>query len=181
KVSIYYTTAQHAEALQWVTPFQTFGKEYPFLYTQSQAILARSWIPCQDSPGIRFTYTAKVKVPKQFLALMSAENPQQRNNEGIYQFNQEHPIPSYLMALAVGNLTFKKIDNRCGVYAEPQMIEKAAYEFADVGKMVKTAESLYGKYLWGRYDLLVLPPSFPFGGMENPNLTFATPTVISGD
>ena len=181
KVSIYYTTAQHAEALQWVTPPQTFGKEHPFLYTQSQAILARSWIPCQDSPGIRFTYTAKVKVPGQFLALMSAENPQQRNNEGVYQFKQEHPIPSYLMALAVGDLTFKKIDNTCGVYAEPQMIEKAAYEFADVGKMVKTAESLYGKYLWGRYDLLVLPPSFPFGGMENPNLTFATPTVIAGD
>ena len=181
KVSIYYTTAQNAEALQWVIPLQTFGKEHPFLYTQSQAILARSWIPCQDSPGIRFTYTAKVKVPKQFLALMSAENPQQRNNEGIYQFKQEHPIPSYLMALAVGNLTFKKIDNICGVYAEPQMIEKAAYEFADVGKMVKAAESLYGKYLWGRYDLLVLPPSFPFGGMENPLLTFATPTVIAGD
>ncbi len=181
KVSIYYTTSQNAEALQWVTPLQTFGKEHPFLYTQSQAILARSWIPCQDSPGIRFTYTARVKVPNQFLALMSAENPQQRNSEGIYQFKQDHPIPSYLMALAVGNLTFKKIDNLCGVYAEPQMIDKAAYEFADVGKMVKAAESLYGKYLWGRYDLLVLPPSFPFGGMENPVLTFATPTAIAGD
>lgn len=181
KVSIYYSTSSEAEALQWVNPVQTLGHQHPFLYTQSQAILARTWIPCQDSPSIRFTYTAKVKVPSQFMALMSAENPQTLNSEGIYTFKQEHPIPSYLMALAAGNLKFKKINEISGVYAEPEMLDKAAYEFADVGKMVQAAESLYGKYLWGRFDMLVLPPSFPFGGMENPNLTFVTPTVIAGD
>ena len=181
KVNIYYTTAPEAGALQWLTPQQTAGKVHPFLFTQSQAILARTWIPCQDSPGIRFTYSAKVSVPKELLALMSAENPQQRNETGLYQFTQTKAIPSYLMALAVGDLSFKATDNRTGVYAEPVTLEKAAYEFADMGKMVTSAEKLYGPYQWGRFDVLVLPPSFPFGGMENPMLTFATPTVIAGD
>ncbi|MFD1629316.1 M1 family metallopeptidase [Pseudopedobacter beijingensis] len=180
-VTIEYTTSANAESLQWVAPQQTAGKHHPFLYTQSQAILARSWIPCQDSPSIRFTYNAEVKVPAEFLALMSAKNPQQLNKNGIYHFEQRHPIPSYLMALAVGNIAFQKISESSGVYAEPELLEKAAYEFADINKMIKAAEDLYGKYLWERYDILVLPPSFPFGGMENPMLTFVTPTVIAGD
>lgn len=181
KVNIYYSTSKNAKALQWLNPQQTAGKAHPFLFTQSQAILARSWIPTQDSPGIRFTYNADVTVPKELLALMSAENPTAKNAEGKYHFVQKHPIPSYLMALAVGDIAFKAIDKRTGVYAEPAMLDKAAYEFADMGKMVTSAEKIYGDYRWGRYDVLVLPPSFPFGGMENPMLTFATPTVIAGD
>ncbi|HYK77389.1 MAG TPA: M1 family metallopeptidase [Daejeonella sp.] len=181
KVNIYYNTSKDAAAVQWLNPQQTAGKKYPFLFTQSEAILARTWIPCQDSPGIRFTYNAQVKVPKELLALMSAENPQSKNADGLYQFKQPHAIPSYLMALAVGDIAFKAIDNRSGVYAEPITLPKAAYEFADMGKMVTAAEKLYGPYQWERYDVLVLPPSFPFGGMENPMLTFATPTVIAGD
>ncbi len=181
KIHIFYSTSKNAEALQWLSPQQTAGKKLPFLFTQSEAILARTWIPCQDSPSIRFTYDADITVPEELLALMSAINPQVKNKTGTYHFSQTHPIPSYLMALAVGDITFKAIDERTGVYAEPTMLNKVAYEFADMGKMVNTAEKLYGDYRWGRYDILVLPPSFPFGGMENPMLTFATPTVIAGD
>ncbi|MEJ7694490.1 M1 family metallopeptidase [Daejeonella sp.] len=181
KVNIYYSNSADAAAVQWLNPQQTAGKKYPFMFTQSQAILARTWIPCQDSPGIRFTYNAKVSVPKELLALMSAENPQEKNADGVYTFKQPNAIPSYLMALAVGDMSFKAVDNRTGVYAEPATLVKAAYELADMGKMTTAAEKIYGPYKWGRYDVLVLPPSFPFGGMENPMLTFATPTIIAGD
>lgn len=181
KVTIHYQTGQHARALQWLDPQQTHDKKHPFLYTQSESIYARSWIPCPDGPGIRYTYTARVSVPKGLLALMSAENPQQVNDSGIYHFRMEQPIPAYLMALAVGDIAFRSIDQRTGVYAEPGMIDKARYEFEDVGKMVTTAEQLYGPYRWGRYDAIVLPPGFPIGGMENPRLTFCTPTIIAGD
>ncbi|HEX8609536.1 MAG TPA: M1 family aminopeptidase/hydrolase, partial [Pedobacter sp.] len=180
-VNIYYSTNAGAAALQWLNPQQTAGKVQPYLFTQSESIAARSWIPCQDSPGIRFTYNATVTVPKQLLALMSAENPQVKNDKGSYQFRQTKAIPSYLLALAVGDIAFKKVDERTGVYAEPAVLNKAVNEFADMGKMVTAAEKLYGPYRWGRYDLLVLPPSFPFGGMENPNLNFITPTIIAGD
>lgn len=180
-VAIYYRTGKNAEALQWLDPQQTLSKKYPFLYTQSESIHARSWIPCPDGPGIRFTYNARVEAPKGMLALMSAENPQQVNDSSVYHFKMENPVPAYLMALAVGDIAFRKIDERTGVYAEQSMIDKARYEFEDVGKMVSTAEKLYGPYRWGRYDVLVLPPGFPIGGMENPRLTFCTPTVIAGD
>ncbi len=180
-VHIYYSTSPNAGALQWLDPQQTAGKKFPFLFTQSEPILARSWVPCQDGPGIRFTYNATVTCPPNLLALMSAENPQYKNAEGIYHFRQQHAIPSYLLALAIGDLAFQSIDERTGVYAEPSVLNSAAWEFADMGRMVNVAENLYGPYRWGRYDVLVLPPSFPYGGMENPNLTFATPTVIAGD
>ena len=181
KVMVCYHTGDSARALQWLNPQQTHDKKHPFLYTQSESIYARSWIPCPDGPGIRFTYTARVTVPKGLLALMSAENPQQVNDSSVYHFNMDIPVPAYLMALAVGDISFKSIDNRTGVYAEPGMIDKARWEFEDVGKMVNTAEQLYGPYRWGRYDVLVLPPGFPIGGMENPRLTFSTPTIIAGD
>ncbi|MFD2244952.1 M1 family metallopeptidase [Pontibacter ruber] len=180
-LTIQYKTSPNAAALQWLNPQQTAGKKYPFLFTQSQAILARTWIPIQDSPGIRITYNAKVKVPKELLAVMSADNPQQKNNTGEYTFSMKQPIPSYLMALSVGDLVFRPIGAQTGIYAEPATIDAAVYEFAEMDKMLVAAEKLYGKYRWERYDLLVLPPSFPFGGMENPRLTFVTPTVLAKD
>ena len=181
KVTIYYSTTKDAVALQWLKPEQTADKKKPFLFSQGESVWSRTWIPCQDSPGIRFTYNAKVTVPKDLLAVMSAVNPQKKNDTGVYTFKQDKAIPSYLMAIAVGDLEFQSIDNRTGVYAEPSMLKKSAWEFSELGKMVLAAEKLYGPYRWGRYDVLVLPPSFPYGGMENPNLTFLTPGVIAGD
>lgn len=174
-ISISYTTAPDAGALLWVEG------EKPFLFSQSQAILARTWLPCQDSPGIRYTYNARVQVPTGLLALMSAENPQEMNDEGKYSFKMEQPIPSYLMALAAGDLVFRPVGDRAGVYATPELIDAAEYEFQEMDDMLIAAEELYGSYVWDRYDLLILPPAFPFGGMENPRLTFATPTIIAGD
>jgi leukotriene-A4 hydrolase len=181
KIIVYYSTSPQAAALQWLSAEQTAGKKHPFLFTQSQAILARTWAPIQDSPGIRFTYSATVKVPKELMALMSAENPQHKTADGIYHFNMPQPVPAYLLALAAGDLEFKSFDKRTGVYAEPVTIDKAVYEFTDLPRMVDAAEKLYGPYEWGQYDLIILPPSFPFGGMENPRLTFATPTILAGD
>ena len=180
-VVIFYETTKKSEALDWLLPNQTAGKMYPFMYTQGQSIFTRSWIPIQDTPGIRITYSAKIKTPKNMMAVMSAANPQEMDSNNVYSFEMNQSIPPYLIALAVGNLEFKAIDSRTGVYAEPSMIVKCANELIDMGKMVDSAENLYGAYDWDRYDVIVLPPSFPFGGMENPRLTFATPTIIAGD
>ena len=176
-----YLTQPDAGALLWVDPAGTTGKQHPMLFTQSQAILARTWIPLQDTPGVRFTYDATIRVPPGQWALMSAENPQVIARDGVFHFRMAQPIPSYLMALAVGDFAFRAIGPRSGVYAEPGVVDAAAHEFVEVEAMMNAAEQLYGPYRWGRYDMLVLPPSFPYGGMENPRLTFLTPTVIAGD
>lgn len=180
-VNIYYSTSPTAEALDWLSPELTASKNHPFLYTQGQAILTRSWVPVQDTPENRITYSADLQVPAELMALMSATNPTEKNDSGKYSFEMKQPIPSYLLALAVGELEYADLGNNCGVYAEPSMIDKAAYEFEDIPKMMTAAEELYGDYLWKTYDVIVLPHSFPFGGMENPRLTFATPTLIAGD
>jgi leukotriene-A4 hydrolase len=183
QVRIRYHTSPTAGALQWLEPALTAGKMKPFLFTQSQAIHARSWIPLQDSPGVRVTYAATIHVPAGLTAVMAAESRTVAGQEAVsgFRFVMEQPIPSYLIALAVGDLAFQPIGKRTGVWAEPSVVKGAADEFADVEKMVESAEKQFGPYRWGRYDLLVLPPSFPFGGMENPRLTFATPTVLAGD
>ncbi|HYH06344.1 MAG TPA: M1 family metallopeptidase [Thermoanaerobaculia bacterium] len=180
-VKIDYAASPDAAAVQWLSPEQTAGGKHPFLFTQSQAILARTWVPCQDSPGVRMTYDATVRVPKGLMAIMSAENATEVNADGVYRFRMPQPIPSYLLALAVGDLEFRALGSNSGVWAEKPMIEASHYELVDTPKMIEAAEQLYGPYRWGQYDVLVLPPSFPFGGMENPRLTFATPTILAGD
>lgn len=181
KIEITYKTTSKTEALQWLNAQQTTDKTNPFLFTQGQAILTRTWIPIQDSPQIRITYNATVKVPSDLMAVMSAENPKEKTANGIYNFKMVQPIPAYLIALAIGDIEYKAISGRTGVYAEKSMIDKVYTEFSDMDKMVVAAENLYGAYDWEQFDIIVLPPSFPFGGMENPRLTFATPTVIAGD
>lgn len=181
KVVIAYATIPSASALQWLSPEQTTDKKQPFLFTQSQAILARTWVPCQDTPAVRMSYTARIEVPSELMAVMSASNPQEKNESGVYTFEMKQPIPSYLLALAVGDLEFRAIGPRSGVYAEPSVLKDAAWELADTERMIVAAEKLYGPYRWDRYDVIFLPSSFPFGGMENPRLTFATPTILAGD
>jgi aminopeptidase N len=181
KVNIYYQTSENSEALGWLDSNLTSSKSKPFLFTQGQAILTRTWIPTQDSPSNRITYNAKVKVPNDLMAVMSARNSKKRNSSGVYQFEMKKAIPSYLISLAVGDLIYHPFSKNSGVYCEPQLKEACSKEFTDLPKMIAAAEKLYGKYQWEQYDLLVLPYSFPFGGMENPMLTFVNPTVIAGD
>ena len=198
-------------AIQWLTPDQTHDKKFPFMFSQSQAILARTWLPCMDAPEVKFTYNAKVSYPANLNAVMSAQRftslaeflNKYPSENGEFQrhikqkiqhsgssapakyktafFYQSLPISTYLMAIAVGDFGEKRLSENCLIYAEPGLLEKAAWEFADLPKMIDSASALYGKYAWKEYNVLVLPPSFPFGGMENPVVTFATPTIITGD
>lgn len=184
RIEVAYRTTEGAAAVQWLDPEQT-SSGAPFLFTQGQAILTRTWIPTQDSPGIRQTYSATITVPEGLVAVMSAEmltpGGEPTDGRARYRFRLDEPIPPYLIALGIGDLAFREVGPRTGVWAEPSVVEAAAYEFAEMEDMLETAEELYGPYRWGRYDVLVLPPSFPFGGMENPRLTFATPTILAGD
>lgn len=181
--TITFKTDPGARALQWLRPEQTSGGAHPFLFSQCQPLHARSIFPCQDSPAVRFTYTAEIRVPHPLIAVMAAASLSVQPEDGVNvcRFEMPQPIPSYLFALGVGNITSKDLGERCRIYAEPDMIEAAAWEFAEVESMLSEAEKLFGPYIWDRYDMLLMPPSFPFGGMENPRLTFVTPTVLTGD
>ncbi len=181
KVRITYHTTPASTALQWLKPVQTMSGKRPYMFSQSESINARSWVPLQDTPAVRFTYTARIDAPQGARVVMSADNDPKATGKGGWRFNMPQPIPAYLLAIAIGEIDARELGARTGVYAEPKRIDGAAWEFADTEKMVAAAEKLYGPYRWGRYDMLVLPPSFPIGGMENPRLTFLTPTMIAGD
>lgn len=186
RIVVTYRSQPDASALGWLAPELTAGGKLPFLYSQGQAIENRSWIPTQDSPGIRQTWSARITVPANLIAVMSGTRLTPRGEpagRGMrrFHFRMDHPVPPYLIALAVGDLAFKPLGPRTGVYAEPVTLKRVAPELDDTERMVTAAEGLYGQYRWGRYDLLVLPPSFPYGGMENPTLTFLTPTMFTGD
>ncbi|XP_071157221.1 leukotriene A-4 hydrolase-like isoform X3 [Mytilus edulis] len=185
-ISIEYETSPEASAFQWLTADQTAGKRQPYLFSQCQAIHCRSFVPCQDTPSVKFPYTAKITAPKEITLLMSAistgsETDSSDSTKSIYRFEQKVPIPSYLIAIVGGDLESRDIGPRSKVWSEKEFVDAAAFEFSETETMLKTAEDLCGPYVWGRYDLLVLPPSFPYGGMENPCLTFVTPTLLAGD
>ena len=180
QILISYRTSPKAEGLQWLSPEQTAGKKHPYLFSQAQALNARTMAPLQDTPAVRMTYSATLRVPDGLLPLMSASQGAKDEN-GEYRFEMPQPIPSYLLAIAVGDIKFKPINDHIGVYAEEYILEAAAEEFSETPQMEEANTKLYGPYRWGRYDLIVLPPSFPFGGMENPRLSFLTPTLVAGD
>jgi len=180
KVLISYKTSPTAEGLQWLSPAQTAGKKHPYLFSQAQALNARTMAPLQDTPAVRMTYSATLRVPDGLRPLMSASQGEKDRN-GEYHFDMPQPIPSYLIAIAVGDIKFKAINDHIGVYAEEYILDAAAEEFSETPLMEASNTKFYGPYRWGRYDLIVLPPSFPFGGMENPRLSFMTPTLIAGD
>jgi aminopeptidase N len=186
RIRLSYLSAPNAEALQWLNPAQTAGKRQPFLFSQGQAILNRSWIPTQDSPGVRQTWDARITAPEAVKVVMSGERltpdgEKAGNGRRAYRFRMDKPVAPYLIAIAAGDLAFQPLGPRSGVYAEPATIKAAAAELVDTERMIDAAEALYGPYRWGRYDMIVLPPAFPYGGMENPTLTFLTPTFIAGD
>ncbi len=180
KFTLKFRTSPQARALQWMNASQTAGGKHPFLYSQCQASNARSIFPCQDAPSVRFTYSAEVQVPEGLTAVMAAEKVNGQDGTGKFSFRMPQPIPSYLFAIGIANLAFRELGPRTGIYAELEVIDAAAWEFAGTEQTIVEAEKLLGPYLWGRYDMLVLPPSFPYGGMENPRLTFLTPTAILG-
>ncbi len=185
KFSVQFITSPEASALQWLEPAQTAGGKHPYLFSQCQAIHARSVMPCQDSPLARFTFNCSMTVPEELTVVMAAapgeKSASEQSGMTTYNFAMPQSIPPYLFAFAVGNITAKELGPRSTCYTEPEMMEKSAWEFAEVDRMLLAAEEIFGPYLWDRFDFLVMPPSFPYGGMENPRLTFLTPTLLAGD
>ncbi len=182
-ILVCYDVGPEASALQWLTPEQTSGKSAPFLFSQCQAIHARSVLPLQDTPSRRITFNATLHVPADLRGLMAAEPVSREENDGVASemWRMPQPIPPYLFAFAVGRLDARDIGARTRVYAEPEVVDAAAWEFAEVDAMLAAGEKLFGPYDWDRFDILVMPPSFPYGGMENPRLTFVTPTLLAKD
>ncbi len=185
RMIVEYVSAPQAEALQWLSPEQTAGAEHPFIFSQGQAINNRTWIPTQDSPGIRQTWQATISAPEPLNVVMSGvlqgEPEPEDENRRDFRFVMNNPVPPYLIAIAAGNIEFRELGPRSGVWAEPEVIEAAAREVGDTEEMIDAGIALFGDYRWGRYDMIVLPPAFPYGGMENPVMTFLTPTFIAGD
>jgi leukotriene-A4 hydrolase len=176
-ILIYYSTSNtKCTALQWLTKEQTADKQYPYMFSQCQAIHARSLYPCQDTPGVKSTYSAKITCPKPLTVvntkkiffliifvfkLMSALQTKHDEDTNTFYFEQNQAIPSYLIAIAVGNLVSYDLSYRIRVWTEPSMIKQCQYEFEDAEQFLTAAEQLLGEYQWKRYDFLVLPPSFP--------------------
>ena len=185
-ISIDFKTNENCNGIQYLTKEQTRTKSYPFMFTQCEAILCRTLFPIQDTPSVKSTYKVKTSIssPLTFLfgGILKSHYYDCATKKKINCFEQNIPIPSYLVAFVAGELEFAKISNRCGVWTEKGLASLAAKEFIDAEKYIEIAEKyLNHPYEWKIYNILVLPFSFPFGGMENPNLTFVTPALLAGD
>ncbi len=184
EVSFDYTTSREASAVQWADAAATADKKHPYVYTQCQAIHARSLLPCQDSPGVKCTYSADVTAPEWCTVLMSAVSlgTERGGGKSVHKWHQKVPTSAYLIALAAGNLVSRELSHRVRIWSEPSVVDQAASDFSQTEDFVAAAEAITDcPYQWGRYDVLCMPPSFPYGGMENPCLTFVTPTLLTGD
>ncbi len=183
-IVIEYSTTEGADAVQWLKPSQTLSKKHPFMFTQGEAILTRTYIPCQDTPSAKVTVRAILKVDLPLTALFAGvEDSKMKtdDNKIVYIYKQSIAVPTYLIAIAAGELEYGKISERCGIFTEMGLAEKAVWEFQDTETYLKAAEEYLTPYVWGVYNILVLPQAFPYGGMENPCLTFVTPALIAGD
>ena len=182
-ITIEYSTTKDCMAIDWLEPEQTSGGKYPFMYSQCQSILCREMLPIQDTPAIKMPVQISITVPEELIGLAAGLFVEEINNGNnkTFIYALDIPIPSYLIAIAAGDIGSQNVSERCTIYAEKTVVEKAAWEFSDTEKFLKIAENYIGEYVWGQYNILVLPPSFPFGGMENPTLTFLTPSLIAGD
>ena len=183
-IRISYETSATGHAFSWLSAEQTAGKILPYMFTQCEDINCRSVAPLQDTPSNRITYSANITAPAEFVVKMSAnETGLIKVNDKVHlsTFHCAIPIPSYLIAMAVGDLEYRSLGARVGVITEPSQMDKVANELSDMGMLLDAVEEYMGPYIWGNYTIIVLPPSFPMGGMENPLLTFASPTIIVGD
>ena len=182
-ITIEYSTTKDCMAIDWLEPEQTSGGKYPFMYSQCQSILCREMLPIQDTPAVKMPVQISITVPEELIGLAAGLFVEEINNGNnkTFIYALDIPIPSYLIAIAAGDIGSQNVSERCTIYAEKTVVEKAAWEFSDTEKFLKIAENYIGEYVWEQYNILVLPPSFPFGGMENPTLTFLTPSLIAGD
>jgi len=186
ELRITYSTTINSAGIQWFEPEQTAGKKHPFCYTQCEAILARTLLPCQDAPAVKAPYSVKVTCPAPLVVACSGTpvgTPHEAHGKIIYEYKQVNPIPAYLIAIVCGALVKGQVGPRSSVWSEKELLEAAVYEFSqDTEKFIQTGEEITGlKYEWGVYDMVILPPAFPYGGMENPNLTFLSASLLAGD
>ena len=180
---ISFTTTEQGTSIQWLTPEQTSGKKYPYMFTQGESIINRELFPTQDTPSVKTPVTVGITVEKPLYAVESGLYQKKIDNGDTTTFfyYQKVPIPSYLIAIAAGAIEQRVITDRIKVYGEKEIVDKAAGEFEDIENLIQAAESYLFPYEWGEYNILVMPPSFPYGAMENPTLTFSMPSIISGD